>query len=225
MPQSTRAEIPGAAPPPEGHVSSVWGHLKVKTENNSYINFYRLHCDAHLPCLIPCSSHNSLKGTGFLSLILQRRKSGLGDIDKLARDVSFLVAEPVFTPRLSDSTAPAFSYSALEPEGEKVWVFTEMRERQKTEEKGSPAEAYRLMCSLASAPPGPKTTISRRCRPQMKTSQVSSQSIWPWPHGGLSWASMASGGHTITALLWGQGWNQLRRDGKRVLDRGGARLK
>lgn len=91
--------------------------------------------------------------------------------------------------------------------------------------KCSPAEAYRLMCSLASAPPGPKTTISRRCRPQMKTSQVSSQSIWPWPHGGLSWASMASGGHTITALLWGQGWNQLRRDGKRVLDRGGARLK
>lgn len=153
MPQNTRAEIPGTAPPPEGHVSSVWGHLKVKTENNSYINFYRLHCDVHLPCLIPCSSHNSLKGTGFLSLILQRRKSRLGDIDKLARDVSFLVAEPVFTPRLSDSTAPALSCSALEPEGEKVWVFTEMRERQKTEEKVSQViELLRSLCSYSQYP-------------------------------------------------------------------------
>lgn len=51
--------------------TSNHGHMKIETENNSYINFYSLHCDEHLPCLFSCSSHSSRKGADFLNFILQ----------------------------------------------------------------------------------------------------------------------------------------------------------
>lgn len=103
------------------------------------------HGDKHHSHIILCSPHHSLKGESIVSLkgesivslILWRRNSGLSDWYICSQGCSFLLAEPVFKPRLSHPQ-PLPLAALLWLLKWRRWKFSlKMMERQRTEDRMS----------------------------------------------------------------------------------------